>query len=346
MLKFYVKMGVTVTKFHRVMKFKKGYLCRDYIQNNNNKRATAKTEAEKYVRKFKNNSLYGRMCTNSLHFLQSKFLHDEKNIMKSIRQPTFKNITRYKDYSQIEHIKKKTEYDSQVYVGVTILELSKLHTHDVFYNTLQLFLKDLQLHCMDTDSFVLSFTEGNVPEQHMDLSNLDTPIKTNNKFPAKFKHELGSRIIEEFIALSPKTYSFKDYPKNTKEKGIKNCNNANQEEFYNALVYNTQRTVDECRIQKVADKMTTTKTSKISLNTIEDKRFDVNNIKSYPHDENLYLFKRDLIKKINTTLIELLIKLGLDASKGALINNILELTINDDGKLNEAAIRLYNDLYS
>ena len=74
---------------------------------------------------------------------------------------------------------------------------------------------------------------------------------------------------------------------------------------------------------------------------------------------NLYLFKRVLIKKINTTPIELLIKLGLDERKEALIcerdevlgtptdsliNNILELTINDDKKLIEAAIRLYNDL--
>ena len=60
----------------------------------------------------------------------------------------------------------------------------------------------------------------------MDLSNLDCPIKTNNKVPGKFKHEFGIKVIEEFIALSPKTYSFKDYPKTTKEKRIKNCNNA------------------------------------------------------------------------------------------------------------------------
>ena len=42
------------------------------------------------------------MCMTPLHFLQSKFLHDEEKIMKSISKPTFKNITRYKDYSQIE----------------------------------------------------------------------------------------------------------------------------------------------------------------------------------------------------------------------------------------------------
>ena len=144
---------------------------------------------------------------------------------------------------------------------------------------------------MDTDSFVFSFSMGNVDNEHMELSNLEPPIKTNNKVPGKFKHELGSRIIEEFIALSPKTYSFKDYPNKTKEKGIKNCNNA-KHECYNALMYDTQRTVDECRIQKVGDNMTTTKTSKISTNTFDDKRFYVNNIKSYSHDENIYLFKR------------------------------------------------------
>ena len=169
---------------------------------------------------------------------------------------------------------------------------------DVFYNILQPTLKDLTLHYMDTHSFALSFREGKVSDEHMDLSNLDIPIKTNNKVPGKFKHELGSRIIEEFIALSPKTYSFKNYPKNTKEKGVRKYNNARHIDYYDALLNNTQRTVDECRIQKVGDNMRTTKTSKVSLNIFDDKWFYLNNIKSYLHDEILYLFRRDLIKKI------------------------------------------------
>ena len=183
-------------------------------------------QAERDVMKLMNISLYGRMCMNPLHFLQSKFLHDEETIMNSISKPTFKNTTRYKDYSQTEYIKKNIENDSPVYVGVNLLELNKLCMHDVFYNILQPALKDLQLHYMDTYSFVLGFSERNVPNEHMDLSNLEPPIKTNNKVPGQFKHELGSRLIEEFIALSPKTYSFKDYTNKTKEKGIKNCNKA------------------------------------------------------------------------------------------------------------------------
>ena len=126
--------------------------------------------------------------------------------------------------------------------------------YDVFYNILQPSLTDLQLPYMDTDSFVLNFSEDNVDNEHMDLSNVEPPIKTNNKVPDKFKHDLASKVIEEFTLLSPKTYSFKDYPKNTKEKGIKNCHNAKHEEYYNALMYNTERVVDECRIQKVVIK--------------------------------------------------------------------------------------------
>ena len=111
--------------------------------------------------------------------------------------------------------------------------------YDVFSKIFQPSLIDLRLHYMDTDSFVLSFSQGNVPDEHMDPSNLEALITTNNKIPGKFKCELGSGMIEEFIALSSKTYSFKDYPKNTKEKGIKNCNNAKREGYYNALIYNT-----------------------------------------------------------------------------------------------------------
>ena len=109
MLKFYVRMGIKVAKIDRVIKLKQDYICRDYIQKNTNKRAIAKTEAEKDVRKLMNNSLYGRMCMIPLHFFQSKFLHDEEMIMKSVSKPTFKNIIRYRDYSQIEYIKKKIE---------------------------------------------------------------------------------------------------------------------------------------------------------------------------------------------------------------------------------------------
>ena len=85
--------------------------------------------------------------------------------------------------------------------------------------------------------------------------------------------------------------------------------------------------------------MTTTKTSKISLNTFDDKKFYVNNIKSYPHDDNLFLFKRDLINKIYQADPSL-----FKESLEVIMKSIKELTIKEDRNFIEAAIRLYNDL--
>ena len=45
----------------------------------------------------------------------------------------------------------------------------------------------------------------------------------------------------------------------SKNKGIKKCNNAKHEDYYIALMYNTERTLEECRKQKVDNFMTTKK---------------------------------------------------------------------------------------
>ena len=211
--------------------------------------------------------------------------------------------------------------------------------YNVFYNILQPSLKDLTLHYMNTDSFVLSYSEGSVDNEHMDLSNLEPPIKTINKVPGKFKHELGSKIFEGFVVLTPKTYNFKNYANRTKEKDVEKHNKAKYKGYYDAVMYNTQRTVQERKIQKIGDSMTTTKTCKISLNTFDDNRFYLNNIESYPHDENLFLFKRDLINKIYQADPSL-----FKESLEVIINNIKEFTIKEDRKFIEAAIRLYNDI--
>ena len=117
--------------------------------------------------------------------------------------------------------------------------------YNFFYDVLQPSLKDLMLHYMDTDSFVLRFSE----------CSLDSPIKANNKVPGELKNELGSKEIEEFIVLKPKTYSLvthgqKPFTTGTaKEKGIKNENNGKHEDYYIALMDSKERIVEGCRIQ-------------------------------------------------------------------------------------------------
>ena len=135
------------------------------------------------------------------------------------------------------------------------MELSKLHMYQFYYNILNPSLEDNRLHCIDTDSFILSYSGGDIDNKYMDLSNLDKPITTNNKIPGKFKHELGSKVIEEFVVLKPKTYSIKNC--GAKQKVIKKESNGKHEEYYSALIDNKERKVEEIRIQKVGSCMAT-----------------------------------------------------------------------------------------
>ena len=72
---------------------------------------------------------------------------------------------------------------------------------------------------MDTDSFIMNIkTEdfykdvANDNEKRFDTSNYEVdrplPMGKNRKAIGLMKDELGGRIIMEFIALRPKTYSY------------------------------------------------------------------------------------------------------------------------------------------
>ena len=98
-----------------------------------------------------------------------------------------------------------------------------------------------------------------------------------------------------------------------------------------------ERTVEESRIQKVGNCMTTIKIRKRSLRNFDDKKFYVNNIKSYPLDENMYLFKRDLLNKISQQISfapnrRTMVNPALMSETGSLTSNIKELTIKEGRK--------------
>ena len=194
-----------VLKVHRIIKVKQDYNIRNYFELNTKMRTETKTEVENDRFELMNNSLFGKSCENQLKYLEAKLLTDDFEILKVVSKPTCKDVNRYDSYTFIEYSKKEIKYDKPIYLGSIVLELSEPHRYGFFYNVLQPSFQDLMLHYIETDSFVLSFTEGFIPNEYMDLSNLNIPIRTNNKKPGIFKHEFGSKDIEVFIVLKPKT---------------------------------------------------------------------------------------------------------------------------------------------
>ena len=89
---------------------------------------------------------------------------------------------------------------------------------------------------MDTDSFVMNIkTEdfykdiANDVEKRFDTSNYEVnrplPTGKNKKVIGLMKDELGGKVITEFVALRPKTYSYltDDCKEDKKAKGTNKC---------------------------------------------------------------------------------------------------------------------------
>ena len=107
MLKFVVKMGIEVTKVHRIIKFIQDYVIIDYIELNTKMRAEAKTEPEKDTFKLMNNSLFGINFENPIKYLEAKILTNDYEILKAVSKPRCKDVIRYENYILIEFYKKK-----------------------------------------------------------------------------------------------------------------------------------------------------------------------------------------------------------------------------------------------
>ena len=71
MLKFVVRMGIKVTKVHRIIKFKQDFIIRDYIELNTKMRAGAKTEPQKDIFKLMKKSLFGKKLCESIKVIRS-----------------------------------------------------------------------------------------------------------------------------------------------------------------------------------------------------------------------------------------------------------------------------------
>ena len=138
--------------------------------------------------------------------------------MKLIKQSIFQNAYQISNrLALVESKPIKTVFNKPIYMGAVILETSKLHMYEFWYNHLKVKYGDkIQLIYADTDSFVIEVETDDIykdmfeniydfseyPTDHFNY-NID-----NKKILGKFKDELNGKIMTEFCALKPKMYSY------------------------------------------------------------------------------------------------------------------------------------------
>ena len=113
-----------------------------YITFNTQKRNRSKSDFEKDFFKVFNNASFVNFLENIRNCLRLELIKkdDIKNIIKQLSKLTFKGIHKsYENYDSYTFKQNQVNIDKAIYVEFSRIKLSKLHTYETYYDTLQPF---------------------------------------------------------------------------------------------------------------------------------------------------------------------------------------------------------------
>ena len=265
-------------------------------------RKLAKDDFEKDLFKLMNNAVFGKTMENIRKHRNIKLVTTDKKRNKLVSEPNYHTINYIsEDLSVIEMNKTKVKMNKPIYLGLSILDISKILMYEFWYDYMKPKCNDnVKLCYMDTDSFVMNIKTNdfykdiaNDVEKRFGTSNYEVnrplPTGRNKKVIGLMKDELGGKIITGFVTLRPKTYSYltDDGKEDKKAKGTKKCvikRMSKFDDYKNCLLKDQILLKSQQRFISKKHDAYTENINKIALSNNDDKRIvSSDKIMSYPY---------------------------------------------------------------
>ena len=284
-----------------MLKFDQSAWLKQYIDFNTEKRKNAKNSLEKDFFKLMNNSVFGKNMGNLRKRVDVRLVTDEKKLDKLISKPSFVSSKIFKENLMAVHkVKETLTLNRPAYVGMCILDLSKMLMYDFHHNYIKKkYGNRARLLFTDTDSLTYEIEAEDVYKDFWNdkdmFDNSDYPenspyyCNVNKKIIGKFKDEACGIPITEFIGLKSKMYSYiKDNEKGGRTaKGIKKNiikNNIRHEDYKNTLINSEQMRHKMKTIRSQGHQLGSYEINKVLLSCFDDKCYIHNNgISSYAY---------------------------------------------------------------
>ena len=300
-LKQALNHGLKLKKIHRIIEFNQEAWLKPYFDMNTELRKLARNDFEKDLFKLMNNSVFGKTMENIRKHRDIKLVTTDKKRSKLVSEPNYHIINLMsEDPSIIEMKKTKVKMNKPIYLGLLILEISKILMYEFWFDYMKpKYNDDVKLCYMDTNSFVMHIKTNDFykdisddVDNRFDTSNYEVkrplPIGKNENVIGLVKDELGGEIITEFIALRPKKYSYlTDNDKiDKKAEGTKKCVIKKMIKFddYKKYLLN-DKVILKSQQRFISNKhdVYTEDVNKIALSNDDDKRIvSPDKISSYP----------------------------------------------------------------
>ena len=202
-LKQALNHGLKLKKIHRVIEFNQEAWLKPYIDMNTELRNLAKNDFEKDLFKLMNNSVFGKTMENIRKHRDIKLVTTDKKRSKLVSEPNYHTINLIsEDLSIIQMKKSKVKMNKPIYLGLSILEISKTLMYKFWYDYMKpKYNNDVKLCYVDTDSFIMNIKTNdfykdisNDAENRFDTSNYEVnrplPTGKNKKIIGLMKDEL------------------------------------------------------------------------------------------------------------------------------------------------------------
>ena len=287
-LQLYLDLSLKIKKVHRVLKFDQSPWLKQYIDFNTEKRKHAKNSFEKDFFKLMNNSVFGKTMENLHKRVDVRPVTNEKKLDKLTAKPTHVSSKIFNENLMAVHkVKETLTLNRLAYVGMCILDLSKMLMYDFHYNYIKKkYNNRARLLFTDTDSLTYEIEAEDIYKNFWNDkdNNSDYPesspyyCNVNKKIIGKFKDEACGIPMTEFIGLKSKMYSYvKDNEKGGRTaKGIKKNvinNNIKHEDYKSTLINNEQMHHKMKTIRSQRHQLGSYEINKVSLSCFDDKRY-------------------------------------------------------------------------
>ena len=301
--------GLILKRVHKVNEFEQEAWLKPYIMMNTELRMQAKNDFEKDFFKLMNNTVFGKTMENVRNHRDIKIVTTDKRRSILASEPNY-HSTKYisKDLLIMEMKKFEVKMNKPIYLGQTILDISKTLTYEFWYYYIKPMYGDKAKLCYtDTDSLVIHIKTddfykdiSNDVERLFDTSNYNKkdnrplPIGKNKKVIGMFKDEIGGKIMTEFCALRAKSYAFKldDDTEMKKAKGTKKCIVKRELMFenYKDALFNDKIIIrSQQRFRSYNHKVYTEEVNKIALSSNDDKRTQTfDKVTTFPYGANVF----------------------------------------------------------
>ena len=288
-----LRLGMKLKKIHSGIKFIESAFLKPYIDKNTKLRTQAKNNFEKDFFKLMNNSVFGKTMENIRNRVNVKLVNTGEQFKKLTAMPNYESRKIFNENLVSVHMKNTSlTMDKPVYLGMSILDLSKTLMYDFHYKYIKpKYGNRAKLLFTDTDSFLYEiqtedfykdiagdvrdrFDTSDYPEGHP--SGIPTGI--NKKVLGMFKDETAGKVIKEFVGLRAKLYSYKmdEGKENKRCKGIKKAvveKSIRHEDYKTCLTTGKEQLRRQNIIRSYEHEVYTEEINKIALSAADDKRY-------------------------------------------------------------------------